>query len=260
MTTQKNTPSTYHPESYWTEVADRIDSRAGTNVIAGDDEPFYRYKRKEFLKLLHSLDYKGKQVLEIGHGPGGNLLEVWKHKPKDLRGVDISSKMIELARKNIPNEVKVTKIDGTTLPFPDKELDIVFSATVLQHNTDENMLKEIMKEMARVSGDKVVIFERIEKKLKGDDLCMGRPVSYYQQIMKENGFELSNQSFINIRLSYLVCGAIRKLFNPASRQEGEPLNALSVWLQKITLPVTAILDKIFTSQTDLAKLEFKRVR
>lgn len=250
--------SSYHPESYWTQVADRIDSRQGANVIAGDDEPFYRYKRQQFLKLLHALNYEGKVVLEIGHGPGGNLLEVWKHKPAELLGVDISSRMVEIARKNIPAAIQIQKVDGTTLPFPDHHIDLVFSATVLQHNTDDGMLREIMKEMARVSRDRVVLFERVEKKMKGDELCMGRPVSYYNSIMEKHGFQLASQSFINIRVSYLVCGVIRKLFNPSVRKEGEPLNAFSVFLQKATLPVTRILDKIFVSKTDLARLEYKR--
>ena len=45
----------YNPETYWSEVAKRIKSRKGKNIIAGDDEPFYRYKRKKFLKMLNSL-------------------------------------------------------------------------------------------------------------------------------------------------------------------------------------------------------------
>ena len=53
----------YHPEEYWTEVADRIASRKDENVIAGDDEPYYRYKRKKFLNLLHQVPFKGKTVL-----------------------------------------------------------------------------------------------------------------------------------------------------------------------------------------------------
>jgi len=57
-------------------------------------------------------------------------------------------------------------------------------------------------------------------------------------------------------VSYFVCGAIRKLLNPKSRQEGEPLNSVSVFLQKITLPLTMGLDKIFKSRKDIAKLEF----
>ncbi len=249
----------YHPEQYWTEVGKRIRNRQnGKNVIAGDDEPYYRYKRKEFLGLLHSIDFKNKAILEIGCGPGGNLMEVSSKKPSRIVGVDISAEMIALAKDKVSKQVEVRKTNGTKLDFEDNSFDIVFTATVLQHNTDEEMLFPLIKEICRVSGDKVFLFERIENKIKGDDLCLGRPISYYEQIMMENGFKLKSKSNINIRVSYFVSGAIRKWLNPSSRKEGEPLNGVSTVLQKISLPFTKVLDKVFTSEKDIAKLEFQR--
>lgn len=249
----------YHPQKYWTEVAKRIRQREnGKNVIAGDDEPYYRYKRKRFLDLFHSIDFSNKSVLEIGCGPGGNLLEVLAKKPAKLIGVDISEEMVSLAKNKLPQEVKIIKIDGTKLPFDDHFFDIVFTATVLQHNTDEAMLRKLMKEISRVSSDKVYIFERIEQKIKGDDLCLGRPISYYSSIMEENGFLLTSQEHINIRVSYYVSGIIRKMLNPGTRKEGEPLNRLSIGLQKLTLPVTKLMDNVFKSGNDIARLEFQR--
>jgi hypothetical protein len=63
----------YDVESYWNEVANNIEQRKGVKIIAGDDEPFYRYKRKRFLKLLELININGKSGLEIGSCPGGNL-------------------------------------------------------------------------------------------------------------------------------------------------------------------------------------------
>jgi SAM-dependent methyltransferase len=248
----------YHPEPYWSEVAKRIKAREGANVIAGDDEPYYRYKRNRFLEMLSTVDFKGKSVLEIGNGPGGNLDFISHFGPKRLVGVDISSDMIELATKRLGDRAEIIKVNGTKLPFEDKTFDIVFSATVLQHNTDEKMLLELMSEMCRVSGDSVILFERIEDEIKGDELCYGRPVSYYSAVCQKHGFELVETSFINIRSSYYVSGAIRKGLNPKNRVEGEPLNAVSVFLQNITLPITKLADKVFTSRKDVAKLHFKR--
>ncbi len=249
----------YHPEKYWSEVGRRIEIRdGGKNVVAGDDEPYYRYKRKQFLGLLRSIDFKNKSVLEVGCGPGGNLLEVLKNNPSELVGVDISDQMVTLATNKVPNQVKVYKTNGIKLEFADNSFDIVFTATVLQHNTDEKMLIKLMKEICRVSSDRVFIFERIENEIKGDDLCLGRPVLYYSKIMEDNGFKLISKEHINIRISYYISGTIRKLLNPSTRKEGEPLNKISIILQRITLPLTKILDKVFTSAKDIAKLEFKR--
>lgn len=252
--------SQYHPEPYWSDVAKRIKARQGKNVIAGDDEPYYRYKRERFLSLLHEVDFTGKTVLEIGSGPGGNLKELTTRSPKSLTGVDISPDMVELAKSNLPPEVNIIKVNGTSLPFDDRSFDIVFSATVLQHNTDEIMLQQLMAEMCRVSGDRVILFERIEDVITGDELCYGRPVKYYEAICRQHGFELVSSKWINIRTSYYVSGAIRKGLNSKERVEGEALNGISLLLQNITLPVTKLLDKIFTSRKDIARLEFKRTK
>lgn len=246
----------YHPESYWSKVATRIKDRDGNNVIAGDDEPYYRYKRKEFIKLLHSVDFAGKTVLEIGSGPGGNLVRVLEKNPKKLTGADISAEMVKLAKTHVPAEVDIVKVDGNTLPFADNSMDIVFTATVLQHNTDEKMLKKVMKEIARVAKNEVYLFERIESEILGDELCYGRPVEYYAAIMDSFGFKLAGTDFINVRTSYYVSGAIRKGLNPKAREEGEAINSASVLLQNITLPFTKVLDKIFKSPKDVGKLRF----
>lgn len=251
---------TYHPEPYWSEVAERIEQRGAENVIAGDDEPFYRYKREKFLKLLHSLDFSGKKVLEIGCGPGGNLNEIAKRGDvKELCAVDISDSMIKLARKNTKGKVKaITKINGQKIPYPDNTFDIVFSATVLQHNTDHAMMEQILSEMCRVSKRQVVLFEQIDNPMSGDSLCYWRPVSAYQEIAEKNGLQLIETKFIDIYISYLVSGSIRKGLNPSTRKEGEPLNGFSIFLQNITLPITKQLDKVFKAKKDVAKLVFQK--
>ncbi|GLR17773.1 class I SAM-dependent methyltransferase [Portibacter lacus] len=250
---------TYNPETYWSEVGKRIQQRGDGNVVAGDDTPYYRYKRERFLEMLNSVNFRDKKVMEIGHGPGGNLAEVLKHNPSQLTGVDISDTMISLAKENLgTDKIEFYKTDGMTIGYPDQSQEVVFSATVLQHNSDEEMMKAMFREMLRVSSDQVIIFERIEKQLKGDDLCVGRPSSYYAAVAESEGFKLKEATFINIQASYLVCGAIRKLFNPGSRKEGEKLNGFSVFMQKATLPITKVLDKVFTAKRDLGKLVFER--
>lgn len=249
----------YHPEEYWSDVAKKIGSRDGHNVLAGDDSPFYRYKREKFLDLLGDTDIAGKSIMELGSGPGGNIKFLLGHNPLKLTGADISSDMIEVASQHITDDrVALVKIDGERLPFKDRNFDTVFSATVLQHNTNDDMMQSILKEMCRVSGDRVFLFERIESNFKGDDLCMGRPYQYYQTIVESQGFELRNIDFINIQVSYIVCGIIRKIFNSSARKEGQSESWLATTLQKILLPLTKVLDKVFTAKRDLARIEFVR--
>lgn len=251
---------TYHPEPYWSEVATRIAERGNQNVVAGDDEPYYRYKREKFLAMLNKVDFANKKVLEVGSGPGGNLSFVSKKQPERLVGADISEEMIKLAGGLLSDKaVELFKVNGTTLPFEDDTFDIVFTATVLQHNTDEAMLQKLIAELCRVSSDQVIIFEQTSPSVSGDELCMGRPIEYYEKIFSKHAYRLQQQEYINIYVSYLACGAIRKGLNPATRKEGEPLNKFSTILENALLPITKVLDNVVKVKKDLAKMEFQKI-
>jgi ubiquinone/menaquinone biosynthesis C-methylase UbiE len=251
----------YNVNEYWSEVANRIKSREEkNNVIAGDDEPFYRHKRKMFLDLLLAEEYKEKLVLEIGCGPGGNLNELFSKQAKRLVGVDISQNMIDLAKSKLPSDVEIVKVNGTSLPFDDQTFDIVFSATVLQHNTDEAMLEELVKEMCRVCNKNLVIYESISPVITGDILCKWRPQSYYINLMERFGFKWESTNFINVYVSYYMAGIIRKLLNSKDRKEGEPLNKVSIILQNFLLPITMLLDKLVRPKKDLAQLKFVKIK
>jgi ubiquinone/menaquinone biosynthesis C-methylase UbiE len=250
---------TYNIEDYWDKVAQKISIRPDGKVIAGDDEPYYRYKRQKFLKLFDTIIFNEKKVLEIGSGPGGNLQFLLKKNCKELVGVDISEKMIELSRQILHGQnVQVFKINGTILPFEDGHFDIVFTSTVLQHNTDEAQLRKLVKEICRVADSEVILFERIEKKITGHDTNIGRPVKYYEALLKESNFSLSQTKFLSIQASYFTCGIIRKIFNRKTRKEGEPLSKTSLVLEKLFLPVTELFDQILPSKRDLAMLYFRK--
>ncbi len=248
----------YHPEPYWTAVASRIGSRDGVNVIAGDDEPYYVYKREQTLASLKELVFDDRSVLEIGPGPGGNLLELSSYMTTRLAGAEISAKMVEIARSRLPEHVEIFKTNGTELPFENKTFQLVFSITVVQHNTDDAMMRQLVGEMARVSSEEVVLFENINTKISGDELMRARPDAYYASILAEHGFEHVETKMIDTVASYYVCGAIRKGLNRGTRQEGEPLNAVSLALQRAALPVTKVLDRVLTHKKDLARMRFRR--
>ncbi|GAA4328199.1 class I SAM-dependent methyltransferase [Flaviaesturariibacter amylovorans] len=251
--------SPYQPEAYWNEVAGQIAGRSDVRVIAGDDEPYYRYKRRRFLELLDTLDFSDRSVLEIGSGPGGNLAYLYGKGYRRLAGADISEQMIALAGQNLAGKnIPITKTNGRDLPFADAAYDLIFTSTVLQHNTDEAQLLHLMGEIARVAKNEVLLFERIESRIKGHESCLGRPVSYYAGIMKQHGFELERTKALPLQASYYTCGAIRKLFNPRTRKEGEPFTKLALLLENVTLPVTRLLDQVIPSKRDVMLLHFKR--
>jgi hypothetical protein len=116
----------------------------------------------------------------------------------------------------------------------------------------------LVSEISRVAASKVVLFERIEKRIKGSATTLGRPVAYYRQLLASNGFDLQKTEFLPIQVSYYVCGAIRKLLNSPRHQEGEPFTKLSLNAQKLLMPVTTALDKVVPSTRDVAMLMFQR--
>jgi ubiquinone/menaquinone biosynthesis C-methylase UbiE len=249
----------YNTESYWDVVAEKLDVRKSSKMIAGDNEPYYRYKRNQFLKLLDKVDFKNKKILEIGSGPGGNLEYLYNKGFTDLTGADISSKMVKIAKEHLKNKnIDIQKTNGITLPFNDLSFDLVFTSTVLQHNTNEEILIQLINNICKISRNEVVIFERIEKRIKGHESNLGRPISYYASLFAKNNLLLVEVKFLQIQVSYIVCGIIRKLFNSKYRKEGEQLSKFSVLLETISLPITKMLDKIFVSNRDVAMLRFIR--
>ena len=250
----------YDREAYWDKVAEEISSRNDLKIIAGDDEPYYRYKRKLFLQLFDTVDCSNKSVLEIGSGPGGNLDYLVSKGCSKIAGVDISPQMVQLSKKLLEGKnVEITKIDGTHLPFGKNNFDIVFTSTVLQHNTDEEKLKQLLEEIGRVSAREVILFERIERTIRGHETNLGRPVDYYATLLKPAGFSLIEAKFLPIQASYYTCGAIRKIFNKKNRGEGEPISKLSHVLESFTLPVTSLLDQMVPSKRDLGMLRFQKM-
>lgn len=251
------TEQQYQPETYWNEVAQQVSERKDIRIMAGDDEPYYRYKRKRYLELMDQIDFSGKSVLEIGPGPGGNLDYLTHRNCSRIAGADVSAKMLLLAGELLRNKpVELVKINGTDLPFDDNTFDLVFTSTVLQHNTNEASLKKLVSEISRVSAKEIILFERIERQIMGHESNLGRPISYYSEMMKEGGFELAEKKPMPIQASYYTCGVIRKVFNPRSRKEGEPLTGFSVFLQKMLLPVTSLLDTIIPSNRDVIMLRY----
>lgn len=247
---------TFYPEEYWSEVAQRISKRQ-KNKHLECVSPLGLYRNNEFLKLLRSIDFNDKSVLEVGCGPGGNLIEVLKKLPKKLYAADISQDMLSLARENVKNqEVQFIKTNGKELPFSSANFDIVFTASVLQYISDEMLMQSLLREMCRVSKDKIVLFERTSTVLKKDKMSMARPVEYYVNICKNMGFEVENVRYLNTLCSDKINQSISTLINP-TRKYAEKVSSSVEMLQKITLPVTSLFDK-FASSQDYAMIEMTR--
>jgi len=99
------------------------------------------------------------KILDYGCG-NGRLLEILKNKNINYTGVDISGKLIKLAKEKYENKnTKFIKINSfQSLAFPDDYFNTVFSIAVFHHFPQEYAQK-MAKELFRVTkpGGRVII-------------------------------------------------------------------------------------------------------
>jgi SAM-dependent methyltransferase len=257
----------YNPETYWSRVGQEIEKRGGENFVAGDDNPYYRYKRSKFLKkFLDTIDFERKVILEVGFGPGGNLRHIASHhNPTIILGVDISPKMYDLATRNVRafSNIRLTRIDGMHLPFDDRSVDTSLTVTVLQHVTDKGTFETLVKEICRVTKSTIIIMEDIGQshQLGGEGDHTGRSVDAYKSVFAEHGFRLRQFQFLNTKVSRLWYDfswrVYLRLFLRHHR-EGEPIGTLGKILIGGPIAISRFADDLFVEDQNLAKLVFSR--
>jgi len=94
--------------------------------------------------------YENSRVLEVGCGTGFMACRISKEKNCQIQGIDISERMIELARErakkhNIEDRATFRIADAKNLPFEDNTFDVVFSQFVISLLDKEKALAEFMR-------------------------------------------------------------------------------------------------------------------
>jgi SAM-dependent methyltransferase len=114
----------------------------------------YRYLEGRWEKVarLMAAQYgikPGDKILDIGCGKGFLLYDFTKVVPGiEVFGIDISSYAIDNSKAEISDRLQVG--NATSLPFPDRHFDFVYSITTL-HNLHCYDLDKALREMQRVS-------------------------------------------------------------------------------------------------------------
>lgn len=253
-----NTNAGYDPEKYWTDVAERIARREAGSVVAGDREPFHVYRRTKFVELLlPRMDLSGRSVLELGCGPGGNLLVLARQRPSRLVGADLSARMIDLARQNTAGTgIEVVKSWGRGLPFGDCEFDVTFTVTVLQHNVDEVVLT-LMRDMARVTRHQIYLFEETSPWRREIYSYVSRPRRFYEDAMAANGFRMADAVYLRDFMTRVSTALARRALNRTQR-EGEDKSRLSGAAERLLVRIARPLDEVIRLPLGLTMMTFDR--
>lgn len=122
----------------------------------------YRYIEGRWEKVARALAEHyglkaGSKVLDVGCGKGFQLFELMRVVPGiEVYGIDISEYAIEHCKEEIRDRLQIG--NATSLPFPDKHFDLVFSITTL-HNLHNYDLDKALREVERVGKNKYICVE-----------------------------------------------------------------------------------------------------
>lgn len=90
----------------------------------------------------------GEKVLDLGCG-NGRFYEAMKEKKIDYIGVDVSEKLIKIAKEKYP-EAKFLAADALNLPFPNNYFDKIYTIAFFHHIPSKEYRLKVLKEIRRV--------------------------------------------------------------------------------------------------------------
>jgi SAM-dependent methyltransferase len=149
----------------------RSRSEAAEDGGMGMSGPLYDRLSGFMLRGLHrrvaaDLDQvpAGATVVDVGTGPGWLLLAIAQRRPDiALRGVDISPRMVDRARRKLRASGNGERIDvhvgeAAQLPLPDGSADAIVSTLSMHHWGD---IRAAVKEAARVlrPGGRLIVYD-----------------------------------------------------------------------------------------------------
>ncbi len=152
----KGTSKRERVEEMFDSIASRYDLL--NRVLSGGIDRSWRKKA-----IHHLSDLRPQRILDIATGTADLAIECMRLKPKEIIGIDISNKMIDIGRhkvmaKGYQGIIRLEQGDSESIQFPDGHFDaitVAFGVRNFEH------LEQGLREMHRVlrPGGKVVILE-----------------------------------------------------------------------------------------------------
>ena len=189
------------------------------------------------------------RILDCGCGTGNNLSMLRQHG--DASGIDITWSGLAYARSR--GERRVAQASATSLPFPDREFDLVTSFDVL-YAFDDKMERDALNEMYRVlrPGGQVLVNVAALKILTGNHSVLVGEVRRYSRSelaerLERTGFEVRRITYTNFLLLPLVLSV-----RFAQRLSGHRESDVEITVPRE--PVNAILAAVLAVEAQALKL------
>jgi SAM-dependent methyltransferase len=136
-------------------VVERYARRAPTDrysLLRPDVWQTLHERQRAMLRLFARLgwcDLSDKQLLEVGCGSGGNLLELLRmgFAAEHLAGAELLPERISQARRSLPALVQLHAGDALQMPAAPVSLDVVFVSTVFSSLLDDAFQQRLAEAM-----------------------------------------------------------------------------------------------------------------
>jgi len=166
-------------------------------------KPWLYYIQKNVIKHLQ-LNNKLK-ILDVGCGTGDSLNYIAKLSKSQLYGLDISEKMLKIARKKLGEKAILKLGDVEKIPFKDKTFDYVLNTEAFHHFPNPNKTLKEINRVLKKNGEFMLadvnfysnfihwLFKKIEP---------GHVNIYskdeFKELFKSNGFKIIRQKRLGI--------------------------------------------------------------
>ncbi len=185
---RKNRANIYNKESFWDEKAEEYDGNSVSMWANNNLNSLYHEEQKGVLNnYFKNLD--NQDLIDIGCGTG-RMSNYFSKKGARVKGIDFSSKSIEIARNNSPGNV-VYEVQSIFDFNESLQYDKAFAWGVLaiaSSNRDEltQALTNIHRGMKE--GGKILLLEPVHKGFLHRVLNMS--IDEFVSVMRETGFEV----------------------------------------------------------------------
>jgi len=181
------------------------------------DEKILGIKTPRFEQIIKDKNPKNMSILEIGCGIGRILIPM-SEIFGEVTGVDISEKMIQIAKKYLKDisNCKVLENNGSDLSmFPDDYFDFCYSIIVFQHVPEKEIVANYIQEVSRVLKTGCIfrfqVHGDIVNQPKKFDTWNGVRFTSLEihKLAKENNFSIIEESGINTQYYWLTFKSIK---------------------------------------------------
>jgi len=171
--------------------------------------PYYLKRREQLLKKIDEVikqiyhrNIHNFRIADFGSGDGYYCCWLAKRYPEfSIYGFDITKSMVDKAKKKADssNISNVRFFCKDMVQNENGKFDLLLILTVFQHFMDENIVKQKISQLYKVTAknSRIILFEATAKKTTRENKLIMRPEHFYIKTFQNNHFKLSEKEYMS---------------------------------------------------------------